>query len=146
VPAMMLDEEFNQIWQQLEKAKEAGTLDESDKGKDDETLKSEYRAIAERRVRLGLLLAEIGSVNSITVTEQEMDRAMWQQAMQFRGQEMQMLEMFRKYPMLANSIRAPLMEDKVVDYVLELATVTDEVVSPDELSKALETMADNTPA
>jgi trigger factor len=146
VPALMVEEEFNQIWQQLEKAKEAGTLDEADKGKDDETLKAEYRAIAERRVRLGLLLAEIGSVNSITVSEQELDRAMWQQAMQFRGQEMQMLEMFRKYPMLTNSIRAPLMEDKVVDYVLELATITDEVVSPEELEKALETMADSTPA
>ena len=142
----MVEEEFNQIWQQLEKSKEAGTLDEADKGKDDETLKTEYRAIAERRVRLGLLLAEIGSVNSITVTEQELERALWQRAMQFRGQEMQMMEMFKKYPMLADSVRAPLMEDKVVDYVLELATITDEIVTPEDLEKALETMAENTPA
>jgi trigger factor len=146
IPALMADEEFNQIWQQIEKSKEAGTLDEADKAKDDETLRAEYRAIAERRVRLGLLLAEIGSVNSITVTEQEFERALWQRAMQFRGQEMQMMEMFRKYPMLSDSIRAPLMEDKVVDYVLELATITDEVVPAAELEKALETMADSTPA
>ena len=146
VPALMVEEEFNQIWQQIEKGKEAGTLDESDKNKDDDTLKAEYRAIAERRVRLGLLLAEIGQANSITVTDQELERALWQRAMQFRGQEMEMMEMFRKYPMLTNSVRAPLMEDKVVDYVLELATITDEVVSPADLEKALETMADETPA
>jgi len=146
VPGLMVDEEFNQIWQQIERAKEAGTLDESDKGKDDDTLKAEYRTIAERRVRLGLLLAEIGQLNAITVTEQELERAMWQQAMQFRGQEMQMLEMFRKYPMLTNSVRAPLLEDKVVDYVLELASITDEVVPLEELEKALETMADTTAA
>jgi trigger factor len=146
VPEMMVNDEFGQIWQQLERAKESGTLDDADKGKDDETLKSEYRAIAERRVRLGLLLAEIGQVNAITVTDQEMERAMWSRAMQFPGQEMQMLELFRKYPMLANNVRAPLMEDKVVDYVLELAKITDEVVSADELEKAVETMADNMPA
>lgn len=146
VPAMMVDDEFAQIWQQIEQAKAGGTLDEADKAKDDETLRAEYRAIAERRVRLGLLLAEIAQVNAITVTEQELDRALWQRAMQFRGQEMQMLEMFRKYPMLTNSIRAPLIEDKVVDYVLELAAITDETVSVEDLEKALETMADDTPA
>ncbi|MBS0643781.1 MAG: trigger factor [Proteobacteria bacterium] len=145
VPGMMVEDEFNQIWQQIERAKESGTLDEADKAKDDDTLKAEYRAIAERRVRLGLLLAEIAQVNAITVTEQELDRALWQRAMQFRGQEMQMLEMFRKYPMLTNSVRAPLIEDKVVDYVLELASITDEVVSPEDLEKAVETMSDDTP-
>jgi len=145
VPALMEEEEFNQIWQQLEKAKEAGTLDEADKGKDDDTLKSEYRAIASRRVRLGLLLAEIAQVNTINVSEQELERALWQRAMQFRGQEMQMMEMFKKYPMLTNSVRAPLLEDKVVDYVLELASITDEVVPLDELEKALETMANTSP-
>ena len=72
-----VDQEFEQIWQQLEAAREAGTLDEEDKAKDDDTLKAEYRAIAERRVRLGLLLAEIGRINTITVSEQEVDRAMW---------------------------------------------------------------------
>ena len=114
---------------------QAGTQDEEDKGKDDDTLKAEYRAIAERRVRLGLLLAEIGRINNITVTEQELNRALYQRAMQYPGQEAQMLEFFRKYPQLTNSVRGPLLEDKVVDFVLELAKVTDTVVTPEELAK-----------
>ena len=129
VPASIADQEFNQIWQQFEAARKAGTEDEEDKAKDDDTLKAEYRAIAERRVRLGLLLAEIGRVNNIMVTEQELNRALYQRAMQYPGQEAQMLEFFRKYPQLSNTVRGPLLEDKVVDFVLELAKVTDIVVS-----------------
>jgi trigger factor len=135
VPPSIVDQEFNQIWQQLENARKAGTEDEEDKGKDEETLRADYRRIAERRVRLGLLLAEIGRMNNITVTQQELDRATYQRAMQFPGQEMQMLELFRKYPQLSNSIRGPLLEDKVVDFVLELASVTDQTVTPEELTK-----------
>jgi trigger factor len=135
IPPSIADREFEQIWQQFEAARKAGTEDEEDKGKDDETLKSEYRAIADRRVRLGLLLAEIGRVNAITVTEQEVDRAMYQRAMQYPGQEMQMLELMRKYPQFGNSVRGPLLEDKVVDFVLELAKVTETVVTPEELAK-----------
>ncbi|HEY0183449.1 MAG TPA: trigger factor [Rhodopila sp.] len=135
VPPSIADQEFDQIWQQFEAARKAGTEDEEDKTKDDDTLKAEYRAIAERRVRLGLLLAEIGRVNNITVSDQELDRALYQRAMQYPGQEMQMLEFFRKYPQLTNSVRGPLLEDKVVDFVLELAKVTDTVVTPEELAK-----------
>jgi trigger factor len=135
VPASIADQEFEQIWQQFEAARKAGTQDEEDKGKDDDTLKAEYRTIADRRVRLGLLLAEIGRINNITVTEQELDRALYQRAMQYPGQEMQMLEFFRKYPQLSNSVRGPLLEDKVVDFVLELAKITDQVVTPEELAK-----------
>lgn len=141
VPTSIADQEFDQIWQQFETARKAGTQDEEDKDKDDDTLKSEYRAIAERRVRLGLLLAEIGRINNITVTEQELDRALYQRAMQYQGQEMQMLEFFRKYPQLTNTVRAPLLEDKVVDFVLELAKVTDSVVTPEELMKEPEETA-----
>ena len=141
VPTSIADQEFDQIWQQFEAAQKAGTQDEEDKGKDEDTLKAEYRVIAERRVRLGLLLAEIGRINNITVTEQELDRALYQRAMQYRGQEMQMLEFFRKYPQLTNSVRGPLLEDKVVDFVLELAKVTDLVVTPEELAKEPEELA-----
>ena len=147
VPSSIADQEFNQIWQQFEAARKAGTEDEEDKTKDDDTLKAEYRAIAERRVRLGLLLAEIGRVNNITVSEQELDRALYQRAMQFPGQEMQMLELLRKYPQATDSVRGPLLEDKVVDFVLELAKITDTVVSPEELAKEPETSAESgTPA
>jgi len=135
VPVSIADQEFEQIWAQFEAARNAGTQDEEDKGKDDDTLRAEYRSIAERRVRLGLLLAEIGRINSITVTDQELDRALYQRAMQYPGQEMQMLELMRKYPQFSNSVRAPLLEDKVVDFVLELAKVTETVVTPEELAK-----------
>ncbi len=86
-------------------------------------------------MRLGLLLAEIGRVNSITVSEQEIDRALYQRAMQYPGQESQMLELMRKYPQFTSNVRGPLLEDKVVDFVLELAKVTDTVVTPEELAK-----------
>jgi len=142
VPTSIADQEFDQIWQQFEAARKAGSQDEEDKGKDDETLKAEYRAIAERRVRLGLLLAEIGRVNSIAVTEQELDRALYQRAMQYPGQETQMLDLYKKYPQLTNSVRGPLLEDKVVDFVLELAKVTEAVVTPDELAKEPEAAAE----
>jgi trigger factor len=135
VPASIADAEFAQIWQQFEAARKAGTEDEEDKAKDEDTLKAEYRAIAERRVRLGLLLAEIGRVNAITVSEQEVDRALYQRAMQYPGQETQMLDLMRKYPRIANNVRGPLLEEKVVDFVLELAKVTDTVVTPEELAK-----------
>ncbi len=135
VPPSIADQEFGQIWQQFEAARTAGTQDEEDKGKDDDTLRAEYRAIAERRVRLGLMLADIGRINNITVSDQELDRALYQRAMQYPGQEMQMLEFFRKYPQLTNSVRGPLLEDKVVDFVLELATITDTIVTPEELAK-----------
>ena len=135
VPASIADAEFAQIWQQFEAARKAGTEDEEDKAKDEDTLKAEYRAIADRRVRLGLLLAEIGRVNSITVSEQEIDRALYQRAMQYPGQESQMLELMRKYPAFTSNVRGPLLEEKVVDFVLELAKVTDTVVTPEELAK-----------
>jgi len=135
VPPSIVDGEFDQIWKQFEEARKAGTQDEEDKVKDEETLRTEYRGIAERRVRLGLLLSEIGRLNHITVSEQELDRALYARAMQFQGQELQMLELFRKYPELSNTIRGPLLEDKVVDFVLELANVTDKMVTPEELAK-----------
>lgn len=134
VPASIADQEFDQIWQQFEAARKAGTQDEEDKTKDEDTLRADYRGIADRRVRLGLLLAEIGRVNNIVVTEQELERALYQRAMQYPGQEAQMLEFFRKYPQVTNSIRGPMLEDKVVDFVLELAKVSDVVVTPEELA------------
>ena len=100
VPPSIADQEFEGIWQQFERARKDGTQDEADKTKDDDTLRAEYRTIAERRVRLGLLLAEIARVNAITVSEQEFERALYQRAMQYPGQEMQMMEFYRKYPQL----------------------------------------------
>jgi trigger factor len=134
-PESMVEQEFSQIWQRLETDRKAGRLDDDDKDKDDETLKSDYRAIAERRVRLGLLLSEIGRTNSITVAPDEMARAMRIEAMRYPGQEQQVMEYFRQNPRATDTLRGPLYEDKVVDFVLELAKVEDSVVTAEELVK-----------
>ena len=135
VPQSMVDGEFAQIWQRLEADRKDGKLDEDDQGKDDDTLKAEYRAIAERRVRLGLLLAEIGRANGISVTADEMTRAMRAEAGRYPGQEQKVIEFFRKNPQAADSLRGPIFEEKVVDFVLELAQVTDSMVTPEELAR-----------
>jgi trigger factor len=132
-PEGMVDAEFAQIWQRIEADRAADKLDEDDKAKDEDVLRSEYRAIAERRVRLGLLLAEIGRTNSLTVGADEMTRAMRTEASRYPGQEQQVMEFFRTNQQAAESLRGPLYEDKVVDYVLELATVDDVTVTPEEL-------------
>ncbi len=136
-PPSMVEAEFAQIWQRLEAERKDGRLDDDDddQGKDEETLKSEYRAIAERRVRLGLLLSEIGRANGVTVTSDEMVRAMRTEAGRYPGQEQQVLDFFRKNPQAAEGLRGPIFEEKVVDYVLELAQVTDTVVTPEELAR-----------
>jgi trigger factor len=134
VPASMVDGEFNQIWGRIEADKAAGRLDDEDKGKDDETLKSEYRAIAERRVRLGLLLSEIGRAQGVQVTTEEMTRAMRAEASRYQGQEVQVLEFFRKNPEAAERLRAPIFEEKVVDYILDQAKIEDRTVTPEELA------------
>src|SRR5690606_27031344 len=89
VPEGMVEAEFAQIWQRVEADMKAGRLEDDDKGKDEETLKAEYRGIAERRIRLGLLLSEIGRTNNIQVTPEEMARAMRQEASRYPGQEQQ---------------------------------------------------------
>jgi trigger factor len=132
-PEGMVDAEFAQIWQRIEADRAADKLDEDDKAKDEDVLRSEYRAIAERRVRLGLLLAEIGRTNSLTVGADEMTRAMRTEASRYPGQEQQVMEFFRTNQQAAESLRGPLYEDKVVDYVLELATVADVTVTPEQL-------------
>jgi trigger factor len=135
VPPSMVDAEFGQIWQRIEADRKTGATDADDAGKDDETLKAEYRAIAERRVRLGLLLAEIGRANSITVSNEELGRAMRAEAARYQGQEQQVMEFFRKNPEAIEGLRGPIFEEKVVDFVLELAQVTEQTVTPEELAR-----------
>ena len=133
-PESMVESEFSQIWQRIEQDRASGQVDEEDAGKDDETLKTEYRAIAARRVRLGLLLAEIGRANNIGVTQDEMNRAMIREAQRYPGQEKMVIEFFRKNPQATESLRGPIYEEKVVDFVVELAKVTDKSVTPEELA------------
>lgn len=134
-PQGIVDHEFGQIWQRLEAERKEGRLDDDEKDKDEATLRIEYRAIAERRVKLGLMLAEIGRVNGITVAPEELTRAKRAEAARYPGQEAQMMEFFRKYPQAEEALRGPILEEKVIDFVLELAKVTDQTVTPEELAQ-----------
>ncbi|MCB8881857.1 trigger factor [Acidisoma cellulosilytica] len=136
VPPTLSASEFKQIWDRLEEERKAGRLDEADKDKDEDTLRTEYQAIADRRVRLGLLLAEIGQKNGITVTNDELNRAIFQHSMMYGARQKEALDMFRKNPQAAEFLRGPIFEEKVVDYVLELAKVEDKAVSQEELTAA----------
>ena len=133
LPPKMVEAEFGAIWQQVEQDKEAGTLPDEDKKKSDKKLQEEYRKIAERRVRLGLVLAEIGRANNVQVTDQELGEAMRQEAMKYGPQAQQVFDLFRQNPNAQAQLRAPIFEDKVVDLIVEKATVKDTKVSKDEL-------------
>ncbi len=133
-PQNLVEAEFGAIWQRVEQDLAAGQVDDEDRGKDSDTLRAEYRAIADRRVRLGLLLSEIGTKAGVQVSQAEMTQALRQEAARYPGQEMQVIEFFRKTPAAVEQLRGPLFEDKVVDYILEMAKVEDRVVGPDELN------------
>ena len=137
VPEGMVEPEFQQIWQRLEADMKEGKLDADDQGKDEATLRSEYRAIAERRVRLGLLLAEIGRANSVQVKQDELLQAMRAEAMRYPGQEKMVMEFFSKNPQAVENLRGPIFEEKVVDFITEMAKVEDQVVTAEELSAAV---------
>ncbi len=100
----------------------------------------EHKTLAERRVRLGLLLAELGNKNEIVVTDEEMQRAMFNAASQYPGQEREFFEFIQKNEQAQQQMRAPLYEDKVVDYILELAKVSEKSVSKEDLQKAIEAL------
>jgi len=134
----MVEQEFQQIWAQLQQEKEAGNLDEEDAGKSDEELEKEYRAISERRVRLGLVLAEIGRIAEVQITDQEVQQAVIAEARKFPGQEREVVEFFQKNPGALAQVRAPIYEEKVVDHILEIAKVTDKEVSKEDLFAEVE--------
>jgi trigger factor len=133
-PESLVEAEFAEIWRQVEAEKAAGRADPEDAAKDDETLWAEYRTIADRRVRLGLLVAEIGRANGITVSDQDMQQAMFAEAMKYRDQAMQVLEFFKKNPQQLERFRGPIFEDKVVDYLLGRITQNETEVTPEELA------------
>ncbi len=132
VPAGMVDLEFEAVWKQISEELEKNP-DQTDKSEDE--LKAEYREIAERRVRLGLVLSDIGQGNELQVEQAELNQAVMEQARRFPGQEQQVFEYFQKNPQAVEQLRAPIYEDKVVDFVLEMATVEDKDVTVEELMK-----------
>ena len=135
VPPGLVEAEFSAIWAQIEADRSRGRLDPEDAGKSEDQLKLEYRDIAIRRVKLGLLLSEVGRLNNIQVSNDELSRAIVNEARRHPGSERQVIEFYQKTPQALVQLRAPLYEDKVVDFILELATVTERKVSPEELAK-----------
>ena len=133
LPEGIVDGEFEGIWKQVLDAKERDTLDADDKEKSEEDLKTNYRGIAERRVRLGLLLADVGRVNNISVTQEDINRAIQVEATRFPGQEARVIEYFQKDPNALQELQAPIFEDKVVDFVIEMAKINEQEVSVEEL-------------
>ncbi|SMF24479.1 trigger factor [Tistlia consotensis] len=141
VPPGMVEQEFEAIWRQIEADREAGRSDPDDEGKDEETLKQEYRTIAERRVRLGLLLSDVGQKNGIEVTQDELNKALFQEAQRYPGREREVIEFFQKNPEAIGNLRGPVFEDKTIDFILALAKVAERKLTPDELQKELEAEA-----
>ncbi len=135
LPPNMVEAEFANIWAQVEQEKEAGKLDEDDAKKSDKKLKADYRKIAERRVRLGLVLAEMGAKADVQITNEELQQAMVAEARRYPGEEQQVIEFFQKNPDAVAQLRAPIFEEKVVDLIIETAKITDKKVDREELFK-----------
>jgi trigger factor len=135
LPPTLAEDEFKNVWTTVENDLKAQGRTFADEGTTEEKAREEYRGIAERRVRLGLVLAEIGEKNKITVTEEEITRAIVERARQVPGREQEVWEYYRKTPAAVAAIRAPIFEEKVVDFLFELATVTERQVSREDLLK-----------
>jgi trigger factor len=136
LPPSLVSNEFDSIWGEVTHHMQEAKKTFADEGTTEEKAREDYQAMAERRVRLGLVLSEIGQTNSVTVTDEEVRRAVMQKASQFSGQERKVVEFYNKNPGAMLELRAPIFEDKVVDFVLELADVTVKTVTVEELFKA----------
>jgi trigger factor len=134
-PQALVDQEFEVMWESVKKEMESVNRTFADEDTTEEKAQEDYRKIADRRVRLGLVLSEIGEKNNITVTDDEVSRALVERARQFPGQEKQVWDYYRNNPQMLAQLRAPIFEDKVVDFVLELAKVNEKKVGREELFK-----------
>jgi trigger factor len=130
-----VNQEFDNVWQTVESDLKQQGRTFTDEGTTEEEAKAEYRKIAERRVRLGLVIAEIGDKNAIKVTDDEVSRAVVERARQFPGQEQQVWDFYRNNPQALASLRAPIYEEKVVDFLVELTKVAEKKVTREELYK-----------
>jgi trigger factor len=132
-PPTLIEEEFKNVWNVVENDLKSQGRTFADEDTTEEKAREEYHAIAERRVRLGLVLAEIGERNAIQVSDDELSRDIVERTRQFPGREQEIWDYYRKNPSALASVRAPLFEEKVVDFILELAKVTDKPVAREEL-------------
>ncbi|MGE3149808.1 MAG: trigger factor [Pseudorhodoplanes sp.] len=135
VSPTLLEQEFEGLWNSTNAELKAQGRTFADEGTTEEAARADYRKIADRRVRLGLVLAEIGEKNNIQVTDEEVNRALVERLRQFPGQEQQVYDLYRKNPNAMANLRAPIFEDKVIDFLLELAKVTEKKVSREDLYK-----------
>lgn len=133
LPPALIEEEFANIWKTVLGDLESAGRSFADEDTTEEKAKEEYRKLAERRVRLGLVLAEIGDKNQIKVTDDEVSRAVVERARQFPGQEQRIWDYYRQNPQALAAMRAPIFEEKVVDYLLELAEISDKETSREAL-------------
>jgi trigger factor len=134
-PPSLVDEEFNLMWNSITAEMESSGKTFADEDTTEEAAKEEYRKIADRRVRLGLVLSEIGEKNKITVTDDEVSRAVIERARQMPGREKEVWDYYRNNANALAQLRAPIYEDKVVDFILELANVTEKKVTREDLYK-----------
>jgi trigger factor len=134
-PPSLVAEEFNLMWNSIKAEMDSSGKTFADENTTEEAAKEEYHKIADRRVRLGLVLSEIGEKNKITVTDDEVSRAVIERARQVPGREKEVWDYYRSNAQALAQLRAPIYEDKVVDFVLELANVTEKKVTKDELFK-----------
>ncbi len=134
-PPSLVEEEFNLMWNSIKAEMESSGKTFADEDTTEEVAKEEYRRIADRRVRLGLVLSEIGEKNKITVTDDEVSRAVIDRARQMPGREKEVWDYYRNNANALAQLRAPIYEDKVVDFILELANVTEKKVTREDLYK-----------
>ncbi|WP_421759973.1 trigger factor [Devosia sp.] len=145
VPEQLVEAEFNTIWQRVQHEVESHGRSFEDEGTTEEAAREQYRKIAERRVRLGLVVAEIGNQNKVEVTEDEHQQALITEVRRFPGQEQQVYDYYRKNPQALAGLRAPVFENKVVDFVVELAKKTDKPMTRAELAKLIASEDDEVP-
>ncbi|RUT32901.1 trigger factor [Arsenicitalea aurantiaca] len=138
VPEELVEAEFNAIWNRVKHEIEHHGRSFEDEGTTEEEARAQYRTIAERRVRLGLVVAEIGNTNKIDVTDEEHQQALIAEVRRFPGQEQQVYDYYRKNPQALASLRAPVFENKVVDYVVGLGTANDKPMTREELAKLIQ--------
>ncbi len=135
VPEKLVEREFDAIWAQYEEQKQSGA--EEEEGLSEAEQRTEFREIAERRVRLGLLLAEVGQQNNIQVAQDEINAAVMEQTRRYPGQEQAVLDHFKNDPAAVEQLTAPIYEEKVVDFIVELASVEDKKSTMEDLMKAM---------
>lgn len=145
VPAQLVDAEFETIWQRVQHEVQSHGRSFEDEGTTEEAARAQYRTIAERRVRLGLVVAEIGNQNEVNVSEEEHQQALIAEVRRFPGQEQQVYDYYRKNPQALAGLRAPVFENKVVDFLAEQGKIEEKTMTREELAKLIQADEDDVP-